>query len=151
MVGSPPVPLRRWLAPVASLLRLQPPVRPTSPPGLPPLSRTEILARYRRLRQISKQQHEAVLDIIAADVLLDWAKRIDMTDGKAIVLENDMEKTLPQDLAIYLLARAAPTRSTATPGLHGSRPARTRPSCSRRCVGRASPCGASSGGTRPQV
>ncbi|MEA2738042.1 MAG: hypothetical protein QOH05_1349 [Acetobacteraceae bacterium] len=102
MVGSPPVPLRRWLAPVASLLRLQPPVRPTSPPGLPPLSRTEILARYRRLRQISTQQHEAVLDIIAADVLLDWAKRIDMTDGKAIVLENEMEKTLPEDLAIYL-------------------------------------------------
>jgi hypothetical protein len=66
------------------------------------MSRTEVLARYRRLRQISKQQHEAVLDIIAPNVLLDWAKRLDLTEGKAVVLENDNEMTLPEDLAIYL-------------------------------------------------
>jgi hypothetical protein len=66
------------------------------------MSRTEVLARYRRLRQISKQQHEAVLDIIAPNVLLDWAKRLDLTEGKAVVLENDTEMTLPEDLAIYL-------------------------------------------------
>ena len=66
------------------------------------MSRSEILARYRRLRQISKEQHEAVLDIIAPDVLLDWARRLDLTEGKAIVLENDNEMTLPEDLAIYL-------------------------------------------------
>jgi hypothetical protein len=74
------------------------------------MSRTEILARYRRLRQISKEQHEAVLDIIAADVLLDWAKRLDLTEGKAVVLENDNEMTLPEDLAIYLprLGRSHP-------------------------------------------
>lgn len=111
MVGSPPVPLHRLLAPIASLLRSrQPPVSPASPPGLPPMSRTEILARYRRLRQISKEQHQAVLDIIAPDVLLDWAKRLDLTEGKAVVLENDNEMTLPEDLAIYLprLGRAHP-------------------------------------------
>ena len=102
MVGSSPVPLCRLLAPVASRLRSrQPPLSPTPPPGLPPMSRTEILARYHRLRQISKQQHEAVLDIIAPDVLLDWAKRLDLTEGKAVVLENDNEMTLPEDLAIY--------------------------------------------------
>jgi hypothetical protein len=74
------------------------------------MSRTEILARYRRLRQISKEQHQAVLDIIAPDVLLDWAKRLDLTEGKAVVLENDNEMTLPEDLAIYLprLGRAHP-------------------------------------------
>ena len=66
------------------------------------MSRSEILARYRRLRQISKEQHEAVLDIIAPSVLLDWARRLDLTEGKAIVLENDNEMTLPEDLAIYL-------------------------------------------------
>ena len=103
MAGSPPVPLGRLLAPIASLLRSrQPSVSPASPPGLPPMSRTEILARYRRLRQISKQQHEAVLDIIAPDVLLEWPKRLDLTEGKAVVLENDNEMTLPEDLAIYL-------------------------------------------------
>ncbi len=66
------------------------------------MPRSEILARYRRLRQISKEQHEAVLDIIAPSVLLDWARRLDLTEGKAIVPENDNEMTLPEDLAIYL-------------------------------------------------
>ena len=42
------------------------------------MPRSEILARYRRLRQISKEQHEAVLDIIAPSVLLDWARRLDL-------------------------------------------------------------------------
>ena len=42
------------------------------------MTRAEILSRYRHLRQISKEQHEAVLDITAADVLLDWARRIDL-------------------------------------------------------------------------
>ena len=103
MVGSSPVPLRRWLAPIAALLRRrQSAADPASPPGPPPMPRSEILARYRRLRQISKRQHEAVLDIIAPSVLLDWARRLDLTEGKAIVLENDNEMTLPEDLAIYL-------------------------------------------------
>jgi len=66
------------------------------------MPRSEILTRYRRLRQISKEQHEAVLDIIAPNVLLDWARRLDLAKGKAIVLENGNEMTLPEDLAIYL-------------------------------------------------
>jgi hypothetical protein len=74
------------------------------------MSRADILTRYRRLRQISKQQHEAVLDIIAADVLLDWARRLELTVGKTVVLENDNEMTLPEDLALYLprLGRSHP-------------------------------------------
>lgn len=74
------------------------------------MHRSELLARYRRLRQISKEQHEAVLDIIAPDVLLDWARRLDLTVGKTVVLENDNEMTLPEDLAIYLprLGRSHP-------------------------------------------
>jgi hypothetical protein len=111
MVGSSPGPLRRLLARVTSRLRArQPPVSPASPPGPPLMPRSELLARYRRLRQISKEQHEAVLDIIAADVLLDWARRLDLTIGKTVVLENDNEMTLPEDLAIYLprLGRSHP-------------------------------------------
>ena len=61
---------------------------PASPPGPPPMPRREILARYRRLRQISKEQHEAVLDIIAPNVVLDWARRLDLTQGRAMVLET---------------------------------------------------------------
>ena len=37
------------------------------------MTRTEILTRYRRLRQISKELHQAVLDVIAPKVVLDWA------------------------------------------------------------------------------
>ncbi|MDO9714606.1 hypothetical protein, partial [Paracraurococcus lichenis] len=103
MVGSPPVSLRRLLSPVVALLRTRQPLAgPASPSAPPPMPRSEVLARYRRLRQISKQQHEAVLDIIAPDILLSWARRLGMTEGQTVVLENENELTLPEDLAIYL-------------------------------------------------
>jgi hypothetical protein len=72
--------------------------------------RTEILTRYRRLRQISKEHHQAVLDIIAPDVVLDWAKRLDLTQGRTVLLESEHEMTLVEDLAIYLprLGRSHP-------------------------------------------
>jgi hypothetical protein len=106
MVGSSPGPLRRLLAPAVARLRAQQrPLSPASSPGAPPMSRTDILTRYRRLRQISKEQHEAVLDIITVDVLLDWARRLGLPVGKTVVLENDNELTLPEDLAIDLPRR----------------------------------------------
>lgn len=66
------------------------------------MTRSEILSRYRRLRQISKEQHEAVLNIIAPDVVLDWARRIDLTQGKTVVSDSEYEIALAEDLAIYL-------------------------------------------------
>jgi hypothetical protein len=111
MAGLPAGPLRRLLARLPSrLLARQPFVSPVSPPGPPPMTRSEILSRYRRLRQISKEQHEAVLDIIAADVVLDWAKRIGLTQGKTVVSDSEYEIALAEDLAIYLarLGRSHP-------------------------------------------
>ena len=74
------------------------------------MNRTEILTRYRRLRQISKEHHYAVLGIIAPDVLLDWAKRLGLTEGKKVVLASEHEMTLAEDLATYLpkLGRSHP-------------------------------------------
>jgi hypothetical protein len=74
------------------------------------VTRTEILARYRRLRQVSKEHHHAVLDVIAPDVLLDWAKRLGLTEGKKVVFESEHEVTLAEDLATYLpkLGRSHP-------------------------------------------
>ena len=71
---------------------------------------SDILSRYRHLRQISKEQHEAVLDIIAPDVVLDWARRIDLTQGKTVVSDSEYEFALAEDLAIYLprLGRSHP-------------------------------------------
>jgi hypothetical protein len=69
------------------------------------MTRTKILTRYRRLRH-----HHAVLGIIAPDVLLDWAKRLGLTEGKKVVLESEHEMTLAEDLATYLpkLGRSHP-------------------------------------------
>jgi hypothetical protein len=77
--------------------------QPVSPPGPPLMTRSEILSRYRRLRQISKEQHEAVLNIIAPDVVLDWARRIGLTQGKTVVSDSEYEIALAEDLAIYLV------------------------------------------------
>ena len=102
MAGSSPVMIRRWLAPVASLLRPRPLSASPTPPGPLPMTRSGILTRYRHLRQISRELHESVLNIIAPDVLLNWARRLDLTEGKAVVPETEDELTLPEDLAIYL-------------------------------------------------
>jgi hypothetical protein len=66
------------------------------------MSRTEVLTRYRRLRQISKEHHHAVLAIIAPEVVVDWAKRLGLTQGRTVVLESEYEMTLAEDLATYL-------------------------------------------------
>jgi hypothetical protein len=74
------------------------------------MTRSEILTRYRRLRQISKEHHQAVLDIIAPDVVLDWARRLDLTQGKTVVSDSEYEIGLAEDLAIYVarLGRSHP-------------------------------------------
>jgi hypothetical protein len=74
------------------------------------MTRTEILTRYRRLRQISKQHHQAVLDIIAPDVVLGWAKRLGLAQGRTVVLDSEHEMLLAEDLATYLprLGRSHP-------------------------------------------
>src|SRR4051794_18704032 len=111
MAGLPLGPLRGLLFRLPSrLLARQPPASSALQPAPPLMTRSEILSRYRRLRQISKEQHQAVLDIIAPDVLLDWAKRIDLTQGKTVVSDSEYEIALAEDLAIYLprLGRSHP-------------------------------------------
>lgn len=66
------------------------------------MTRTEILTRYRRLRQISKEHHRAVVDIIASDVVLDRAKRLGLTRDRAAAIGSEIEMTLVEDLATYL-------------------------------------------------
>ena len=66
------------------------------------MTRTEILTRYRRLRRIGKEQHRAVLDVIAPNVVLDWAKRLGLARGRTVLLERELGLVLAEDLAIYL-------------------------------------------------
>ena len=72
------------------------------------MTRTEILTRYRRLRQISKELHQAVLDVVAPKVVLDWAKRLGLARGRTVLLESEQEMILAEDLAIYLTRPGRP-------------------------------------------
>jgi hypothetical protein len=104
------MPLSRLALPglLSPLLPRREPVTPASPPGPPPRTRREILARYRHLRQISNEQHRAVLDVVAPNAVLDWAKRLGLAQGRTLLLESELELVLAEDLAIYL---ARPGRS----------------------------------------
>jgi hypothetical protein len=72
------------------------------------MTRTEILTRYRRLRPISKELHRAVLDVVAPNLVLGWAKRLGLARGGMALLESEQDMTLAADLAIHL---ARPGRS----------------------------------------
>jgi hypothetical protein len=67
------------------------------------MTRTEILARYRRLRQISKEHHHAVLEHVAVDAVRDCAKRLGLeTDGRSIICGSMNETLLVEDAVTYL-------------------------------------------------
>ena len=115
------------------------------------MTRTEILTRYRRLRQISKEHHQAVLDIIAPGVMLDWAKRLGLTQGRTVVLGSEHDMTLVEDLATYLPrpGRSHPLDRYAQAAQFA--PDSDEASCSRRCAMPVSPSGVSRGGTKPRA
>jgi hypothetical protein len=60
----------------------------------PPPSRGEVLARYRHLREISKQHHSKVMDFLSKDAILHHARRLGLADGKMLILDSMDE--LPQ-------------------------------------------------------
>jgi hypothetical protein len=72
------------------------------------MTRIETLTRYRCLRQISKELHQAVLDVVAPKVVLDWAKRLGLARGRTVLPESEQEMIPAEDLAIY---QARPGRS----------------------------------------
>jgi hypothetical protein len=66
------------------------------------MTRTDVLTRYRKLRQISNEHHHDVLNVVAPDVFRDWAKRLGLTAGKAVLLGSRNEMILAEDLATYI-------------------------------------------------
>ena len=75
-----------------------------------PSSRDEVLARYRRLREISKQHHHEILKNLSRDALLHQGRRLGLARGKTLILDDMDEMSYVFDLAIYT---AAPERSRA--------------------------------------
>lgn len=75
-----------------------------------PLSRAEVLDRYRRLREVSKQLNDGILHLVSSDALLREARRLGIARGKTLILDDMEEMNYVFDLAIHT---AAPGRSRA--------------------------------------
>lgn len=65
------------------------------------LSRVELLARYRRFREIGKQHHSAMLKFLAKDAVISQARRLGLAQGKTLVLDSMDDLNLVFDLLIY--------------------------------------------------
>jgi hypothetical protein len=89
-----------------------------------PLSRGEVLARYRGLRKISKHHHNEVLKHISGDAMLHHARRLGLAHGKTLVLDDVEELNYAFDLAIHTApadrSRAIDRYATSTRLVPGS-------------------------------
>jgi hypothetical protein len=65
------------------------------------LGRTEVLTRYRHLREISKQHHSAALDFLSSNAIISQARRLGLAQGKTLVLDSIDDLNLAFDLAIH--------------------------------------------------
>ena len=70
------------------------------PQALSP-NRGEVLARYRHLREISKRHLSDAMKFLSRDAILHHARRLGLTFGKTLILDNMDEITLAFDLAIH--------------------------------------------------
>lgn len=67
----------------------------------PSLSRGEVLARYRHLREISKRHLSDAMGFLSKDAILHHARRLGLADGKILIFGSEDELTLAFDLAIH--------------------------------------------------
>jgi hypothetical protein len=90
----------------------------------PPATRGEVLARYRRLRQISMQHHSGALDFLSKDAIMHHARRLGLAERNILILDSMDELTLAFDLAIHTAppgrSRAIDRYARATPFARGS-------------------------------
>jgi hypothetical protein len=83
----------------------------------PTLSRTEIRARYRHLRDISGQHNHAILKLISGDATRRQARRLGLVAGRTIILDKIEDLYLVYDLLIFT---ASANRSRAVDRYAGS-------------------------------
>ena len=75
-----------------------------------PETRGEVLARYRRLREISKQHHAKAMKLVSRDVMLRNARRLGLAQGTLLILDDMEDMNLVFDVSIHT---AEPGRSRA--------------------------------------
>jgi hypothetical protein len=73
-------------------------------------SRAGILGRYRRYSDLRMEIQTTALESVSRSSLLDYAKRIGLSDGKVLFTDDTAELTLAFDLALYT-ARMGRTRA----------------------------------------
>jgi hypothetical protein len=67
----------------------------------PSSNREAVLARYRRLREISTTHHSKAMEFLSKDAFLHQARRLGLAAGKKIVCDKMEELILAFDLAIH--------------------------------------------------
>jgi hypothetical protein len=75
-----------------------------------PSGRDEVLARYRKLREISKRHHHEMLKHVSGETMLHQARRLGLARGKTLILDDMKEMNYVFDLAIHT-APAARSRA----------------------------------------
>jgi hypothetical protein len=75
-----------------------------------PAPRGEVLARYRRLRAISRQHHSNAMELVSRDAMLRNARRLGLGQGDLLILDDMQDMNLVFDLSIHT---AEPGRSRA--------------------------------------
>jgi len=73
-------------------------------------SRVAILGRYRRYSDLRKEIQSAALGNVSESSFLAYAKRIGLSDGRVVFVDDDSEVALVYDLALYT---AQPGRTRA--------------------------------------
>jgi hypothetical protein len=73
----------------------------TVPGSAAEVTRDEKLARYRHLRKTAAIYHDGALSCVAHDTMMDCARRLGVTQGRTLVLDNMEEMTLVCDLAVH--------------------------------------------------
>jgi len=76
-------------------------VENTVEPQAPWPSRGEMLARYRYLREISRRHLSDAMKFLSRDAVMHHARRLGLTVGQTVILDNMDELTLAFDLAIH--------------------------------------------------
>jgi len=65
------------------------------------VTRDEKLARYRHLREINTRQQSEALGCVARETIMDYGRRLGVTQGQILVCDSPSEMTLVFDLAVY--------------------------------------------------
>jgi hypothetical protein len=79
-------------------------------PNEPALTRDDVLARYRRIREIGKQHNAELVRYLSHDAVLQQARRLGLAQGRNFVLKHQDEMSFVFDLLIFT-APAGRTRA----------------------------------------